>query len=262
MRRHSPAYLLLLSQLKVHLKVLTCVCVLLASFRLAIAAPFTDANWVSIGNMPGVNGTAYASVRDAAGNLYFGGQFTTAGGVITTNIAKWDGTNWSALGTGFAGAGANDVLRSLAIFNGILYAGGNFTSVAGVPANYIAKWDGTNWSAVGAGLSSTATALATAGGYLYAGGNWTSVSGDTSARSIARWDGFSWSGVGAMNSLVNALAGSGNDLYAAGAFARITNNGTITSALRVAKWDGSNWSALGGGVSSLAYAVVVTGSDV
>ena len=65
-----------------------------------------------------------------------------------------------------------------------------------------------------------------------------------------------------MNSLVNALTGSGNDLYAAGAFTRITNNGTVTSAPRVARWDGSNWSALGGGVNSLAYALVVSGSDV
>src|SRR4051794_21393472 len=112
MKLHSPFLLPLLSPLKVHLKVPIWICVSLVSFGVAMAAPFTDANWVTMGNMPGVNGTVYASVRDAAGNLYVGGQFTTAGGVITTNIAKWDGTNWTAVGTGFAGAGANDGLRS------------------------------------------------------------------------------------------------------------------------------------------------------
>ena len=33
-------------------------------------------------------------------NLYAGGDFTTAGGVTANNIAKWDGSAWSALGSG------------------------------------------------------------------------------------------------------------------------------------------------------------------
>ena len=33
-------------------------------------------------------------------NLWAGGYFSTAGGVSANNIAKWDGTAWSALGTG------------------------------------------------------------------------------------------------------------------------------------------------------------------
>ena len=35
-------------------------------------------------------------------NLYAGGYFTTAGGVPANNIAKWDGSAWSALGSGMA----------------------------------------------------------------------------------------------------------------------------------------------------------------
>src|SRR5205085_10483935 len=41
--------------------------------------------------------------------LYAGGLFTTAGGVAATNIAKWDGSGWTALGAGINGA-APDVL--------------------------------------------------------------------------------------------------------------------------------------------------------
>ena len=33
-------------------------------------------------------------------NLYAGGSFTTAGGVLATNIAKWDGSSLVGLGLG------------------------------------------------------------------------------------------------------------------------------------------------------------------
>ena len=42
----------------------------------------------------------YALAVDASGNLYAGGDFTTAGGVSANRIAKWDGSSWSALGSG------------------------------------------------------------------------------------------------------------------------------------------------------------------
>jgi hypothetical protein len=45
----------------------------------ALAAPFTDANWSSIGVLPGANGLVYAAVVDGSGNLYIGGDFTIVG---------------------------------------------------------------------------------------------------------------------------------------------------------------------------------------
>ena len=36
--------------------------------------------------------------------LYAGGAFTTAGGVAANHIAKWNGSSWSALGSGMNGA--------------------------------------------------------------------------------------------------------------------------------------------------------------
>ena len=65
-----------------------------------------------------------------------GGDFTTAGGVTVNNIAKWNGSTWSALGTG-----TDDYVVRLAFDStGSLYAGGNFTTAGGIPANYVAKW--------------------------------------------------------------------------------------------------------------------------
>ena len=57
---------------------------------------------------------------DGSGNLYAGGDFTTAGGVSANCVAKWDGSAWRALGSGL-----NSVVRALAVDgSGNLYAGG------------------------------------------------------------------------------------------------------------------------------------------
>jgi len=64
------------------------------------AVTFSDANWVCMGDLPGANGSVRAAVVDGSGNLNIGGTFSIVGDVFTTNIAKWIGTNWSALGSG------------------------------------------------------------------------------------------------------------------------------------------------------------------
>ena len=64
---------------------------------------FSDDNWISLGGSPGANNQVNASVMDASGNLYIGGSFTAVGKTKANFIAKWDGTNWSALGSGLNG---------------------------------------------------------------------------------------------------------------------------------------------------------------
>ncbi|MGA1701651.1 MAG: hypothetical protein ACO4BY_11045 [Candidatus Nanopelagicales bacterium] len=71
-----------------------------------------------------MNNTVYALVTDSAGNLYAGGSFTTAGGAPANRVAKWNGTSWSALGTGM-----NNNVTALATDSaGNLYAGALFTT--------------------------------------------------------------------------------------------------------------------------------------
>src|SRR5215472_11229399 len=127
------------------------------------AATFTDANWISMGGFAGANGSVNAAVVDDSGNLYIGGNFTIVGDVFASGIAKWDGTNWSALGSG-----VNNTVFALAVSGSNVYAGGYFNMAGGVPCQ-VAKWDGSSWSALGSatGLNSSVSALAALGNDVY-----------------------------------------------------------------------------------------------
>jgi hypothetical protein len=67
-------------------------------------------------------------------NLYAGGVFTTANGIAANYIAKWDGSNWAALGSG-----ANQAVDALAVSGSDLYAGGYFGTAGGKVSPYIAR---------------------------------------------------------------------------------------------------------------------------
>jgi hypothetical protein len=72
---------------------------------------------------------------DSSGNVYAGGGFGSAGGVTAIRIAKWNGTNWSALGSGM-----NKTVTSLAFdHSGNLYAGGFFTTAGTNVSTVIAE---------------------------------------------------------------------------------------------------------------------------
>jgi hypothetical protein len=155
-------------------------------------------------------------------NLYAGGSFTAAGGVVATNIAEWDGSAWSALGPRM-----NSMVLALAASGTNLYAGGY---------GVIAKWDGTVWSGLGSGISGSpyeaiVMALAVSGTNLYAAGQFTAA-GEVPANNIAKWDGSAWSGLGSgmggsNNPYVLALAADGaGHLFVGGPF---TSAGTNVS---------------------------------
>ena len=111
----------------------------------------------------------YAMAADSSGNLYAGGTFTTAGGVSAKYVAKWDGTSWSALGSG----PGPYVYALAADSSGNVYAGGQDMSSGMSPAD-LAKWDGTRWSPLGFEGRKAVYALAVdSNGNLNAGGSFT-----------------------------------------------------------------------------------------
>ncbi len=224
-----------------------------AVYPVRIDPTFSDANWISMGGYPGVNGSVFAVAADAVGNVYVGGLFSLAGGVLANNIAKWDGTHWSALASG-----VNDKVQALAVLGSDLYAGGGFTTAGGTAANYIAKWNGTSWSALGSGMNNGVLALAVSDSDLYAGGGFTTAGG-TAANYIAKWNGTSWSALGSgMNWTVHALVVSGTNLYAGGGFTTAGGG----AARSIAKWNGSSWTRLGAGLGARVLTLAVLGSDL
>ena len=241
-----------------------------AVYPVRVDPTLSDANWISMGGIPGTDYVVSAAVADGSGDLYIGGSFTVVGEVIANHIAKWDGSNWSALDSGI-----NDWVSALAVSGSNLYAGGEFTTAGGVSATNIAKWNGSSWSVLSSGVSAPGdpysggrvSALAVSGSDLYAGGYF-KMAGGVAATNIAKWNGSSWSALGSgisapsgdpyYSGSVHTLAVSGSDLFAGGAFT--TAGGS--PAANMAKWNGSSWSALGLGMSSTVFALAASGSDV
>jgi hypothetical protein len=117
------------------------------------------------------------------GDLIVGGNFYSVGDVPARSIARWNGLQWSALGT--------TVYRAfstvLALPDGDIVATGGFVSSGPLGANFIARWDGTAWHPYGGGVNQAPGALALLpGGDLAVGGGFT-VYDDLSIRYLARW---------------------------------------------------------------------------
>jgi hypothetical protein len=204
----------------------------------ASIARWNGASWLPLEGSEGAglsSGGAFtlATYDDGSGvGLYAGGRFTQAGGVPANHIARWDGAAWSPLGTGIKGGS----VVALTVFDEgdgpALYAGGYFTTAGGVPANLIAKWDGSTWSPLGSGITgqSSLTRVSAlevfddgSGPALYAGGFFTTAGG-VAVESVASWDGLSWKSVGGgewgirfvVDFAVYDDDGGGPALYAAG----------------------------------------------
>jgi hypothetical protein len=87
--------------------------------------------------------------------LYVAGNFVTAGARSVTNIARWNGTEWSSVG-GLTDAGpfGQPIIHALAIFNDgtgpALYAGGVFDRIRDASGirfgRDLMKWDGKTWT--------------------------------------------------------------------------------------------------------------------
>jgi hypothetical protein len=222
-------------------------------------AEWNGSAWSPLGSGPsnGVNNLVAAiAVNNSNGDIHAGGFFTTAGGVSANRIAEWNGSTWSALGSGMS-----DYVDALAVSsNSDVYAGGNFTTAGGVTVHKIAKWNGSTWSALGSGMNNPVDALAmnSSTGEVYAGGFFTTAGG-VSANDIAKWNGSAWSPLGSgMSDYVDALAVTSNgDVYSGGNF---TTAGGV-SAHYIAGWNGAGWSTLGSGMNGTVDAIGVDSAN-
>lgn len=252
----------------------------------AVRAPATvvaDWNTTFVNNAgPSATVGAFAIWDDGSGEaLYAGanvnsstGGFTTAGGIATEWIGRWNGSGWSALGSGL-----NGPVTSMVAFGDELVVSGSFSEAGGVAVNGLARWDGRRWAGLGsspanvaalvvfggeliaaagfsvarwtggqwvemgAGLGQPVSALVDYNGVLVAGGNFRTF-GANPLNHVAQWTGTEWAPIGnGLGNWVMELAVHDGDLIAAGLFNLGT--GAISTISRVARWDGSTWSAVG-----------------
>jgi hypothetical protein len=222
--------------------------------ELIVGGQFASAGGVTVNHIARWNGSRWedlsgssgigvdANVESLAvfdGELIVGGQFTTAAGITVNHVARWDGNRWAELrgASGFGvDTGSFNSVQDLVLYNSELIVAGRFTSAGGVPANNIARWDGSRWAELkgssGVGLNGGAQALAVFGDNLVAGGNFTSAGGIT-VNHIARWDGADWTvlpretelGLNNGSGFVNVfdLSVIDSDLFAAGNFVSAGN---------------------------------------
>jgi len=210
-----------------------------------------------------VNGPVNALLYDpASGNVYVGGQFSTAGDLLAHNVARLGGTDavphWSTLGTG-----VNGTVYAMAMRGTRIYVGGSFSQAGGIPASNIAVWDTVTglWSALGNGLDDQARAILPVGNDLYVTGAFTEAGGNP-ANGIARWNGSTWSALDA-----HGIAGAGNTLAVIGDELFVGGNIFFAGGSPVdfiARWNMSTnqWSSLDEGMGGPVYALGTRGKDL
>ncbi|HLP85347.1 MAG TPA: laminin B domain-containing protein [Phycisphaerales bacterium] len=222
--------------------------------------------WEPVGGgfRPG-NGTATAAAVMPNGDVIVTGGFTqigdTPGGgpLVNANlIARWDGTQWNAMGSGIQPTSGFGVFDMAVTPAGELIIVGAQQGAGGVASRFITKWTGTQWVAMNNGLNidvnaSLARCVAvSANGTVYVGGRLQNM-GD-----IVRWTGTQWESMGAgLGECFNIVIDPFDQQPIA-----ITNfiPGVPSSQQsQLAKWNGSSWQPLGNSLQN-ANAVTV-GAD-
>jgi hypothetical protein len=105
-----------------------------------------------VGTNTDIGGAVYSLAFGSTGWLYVGGNFTNAGGIVNADyIAKWNGANWEALGTGVNGA-----VHKISANSGKVYVSGAFTTAGGLTlTDRVAVWSNGAWQPLDIDLPGT-----------------------------------------------------------------------------------------------------------
>ncbi|MFO0859450.1 MAG: hypothetical protein U0570_02755 [Phycisphaerales bacterium] len=234
----------------------------------ASIAMWEDNHWVRLGSGLSSSATVYSLAVDSEGKLLAGGQ-NLFDGAKWTNIARWNGTAWGAVGSG-VGSSGNPVNAIAVLPDGRVVVGGSFAVSASQILN-VAIWEDGTWKKLDAGLNDRVDSiLAMPDGRIVAAGGF-SASGAKTMRAVAQWNGQAWEAMG------NGLT-SGNGTVGRGSALTSLPNGDIlvagkfdfaggVEATNIARWNGLKWvgmnSAILGQFSQGGFAVgVMANGDV
>ena len=221
----------------------------------------------------------FGLARDGEGALYAGGSFVPEG-ATGGGVARWNGSAWEPVGTGFIDYGglAGDIpgiVSDVAFHDGHVFVTGCISGTPGAPGTIpnVARWNGTQWEAPPGtmpaayalspwyqgywvcGAEPSGTAILEAphqrvlghGERLYVGGFFTELGGVVSQSLIAH-DGERWVPQGATGGL--GLAGPAVELAVGDPECRVYTlapPAAIASGPGVFRFDGEAWTALGAG---------------
>jgi hypothetical protein len=229
---------------------------------------WTGATWEQLGGLFTEDGT----IEDLVvfeGDIIAAGDFDDVGGVPARRVARWNGAAWAPVGEGIGGAGdfTNPLVRDMEVFQGNLYAAGEFYSTGNdVLVESIAKWDGSSWSplvsvpnpAAGGGIIYS---LSSDSQRLYMGGQF-ATRGGQSMSNVAAWDGTAYAalGTGVSGAAYDVKSLPDGDLVVAGDCYRAGG----LAVRSIARWSPQNasWSALGTGVYGAVLAAVQYNGEV
>lgn len=227
------------------------------TLRYIVGRHWDTGTWdnLNVNNNP-TSGNIEAVVVGPDGWVYIGGDFVDWNNQAGLDrVAAYDPSagTWSAVGG--AGDFADGTVYALAFGpGGVLYAGGDFTTGGGSPADYIAQCNAGVWSALGnpdQGAAAITFVLAIAVdriGDVYVGGSFLNWSDIADADYLAVWDlsagAYASVAAGANGSVWTICVAQNNDKYFGGSFA----NWGDANGDYVVKWDGTTLSSLGTGV--------------
>lgn len=244
--------------------------------QLIVGGSFNQAGGVAVNNIAAWDGSTWStlgtglgedSIADSVdtlsvydGSLIAGGIFENAGTLTVNNLARWDGSTWSAMGSG-----TNGPVYDMAVQSARLYVGGSFDSIAGTTVSNIASWDGTTWNDLNGGAGPSdypgkVTRVVVYDGDIIAAGYFLSA-GSVAVKHIAAWDGTSWSDMdgGITHSdpyqehRVSTLTAWNNTLFIGGLFDSVGG----VAVRNYATWNGSTWALIGNGfVNTSGYSPV------
>jgi hypothetical protein len=189
-------------------------------------------SWQRLGQENGNGVTGRVTDIEVVGDDEFvSGYFSHLGGRLVNNIARWDGSEWHALGVGEPGVSPSGVINDMLFADGKLFVTGRFERAGNSAAQNIAAWAGGQWQALQGptrnGVPFEGAKLASISGDLYVAG---SDNFTNSGSSFAKWSNARWE--------LMPQFELGTMLSAIGSF----DNQPVTGGSRVTyRWDDDQW---------------------
>lgn len=203
----------------------------------------------TIQNVARWNGTTWSAVGNTTASYIrssasFTGDLYVGSDFGPPALSRWNGTTWTEI-PGLPGASVEVLTPS----DGRLVVGGLFTDAGGIASPNVVFWDGTNWQAAGAGVNDEVVAAADWLGHPVIGGYFT-ASGATPLPGVAIWDGSAWQPMGTRAVELYSLRVLDGELFATGEF-RLPDDSVEET---IAHWTGTDWHVLGSGSNGYAFA--------